>query len=82
MQSTLNRLRLGFLSVFALAILGIWGYQIGWVQPRDRCEAAHRWWSDEDRKCAIPVSISVFTGRPSPGEPAGALVRSGPTPAQ
>ena len=66
MQQTLNRLRIIFLSVFALGVIATWTWQIGWAGPRARCEARHDWWSDEYRTCAHPVSLSTFTGKPNP----------------
>ena len=82
MQKTLGRLRLFFLGVFALATAAIWTYQLGWVAPRQRCEAAHRWWAAKYRECAVPVSTSVFTHRPIPGQPLPAIVPAGPPPAR
>ena len=64
MNRLLTRLRYVFLGVFALACVAVWTYQIGWVAPRQHCEANHRWWSPRDRECAVPVSVSTFTGRP------------------
>lgn len=75
MQATFDKLRWAFMGLFALAVIAVWTYQIGWAAPRQKCEASGRWWSDEDRLCATPIAVSVFTGKPSPGEPAGALVR-------
>lgn len=66
MQQTLNRLRIIFLSVFALGVAATWTWQIGWAGPKAKCEAAHRWWSNEYRTCATPVSLSDFTGKPNP----------------
>lgn len=68
MTKTIGRLRWAFLALFAVLTVGVWTYQIGWVQPRKRCEATGRWWSAQDRECAVPVSVSVFTGRPTPVE--------------
>ena len=65
MDRTLSWLRYGALAVFALATVAVWVYQLGWVEPRKRCEAQGRWWSGEYRECAIPVSVSTFTGRPN-----------------
>ena len=81
MQKTFDRLRWGFLGLFAMAVVAIWTYQIGWVSPRERCEAAHRWWAEQFRECAVPVSTSVFTHRPIPGEPLPQVVPVGGQPA-
>lgn len=78
MQSTFTTLKWAFLGLFALGIAGVWIYQIGWVAPRQKCEASGRWWSNQDRVCATPISVSVFTGKPTPEEPAGRLLRGPP----
>lgn len=66
----LFNLRLVFLGLFALGAVGVWAYQIYWVQPAKRCEAQQRWWDPKDRVCATPVSITSFTRRPISPQPA------------
>ena len=68
MIKTIGLMRLAFLVLFGLGVVAVWTYQLGWVEPRRRCEASGRWWSGADRQCAVPVSVSVFTGRPTPVE--------------
>ena len=80
MQKTIDRLRWGFFGVFALAVAAIWIFQLGWVAPRQHCESEHRWWAEKYRECAIPVSTSVFTHRPIPGQPLPQVVPAGPQP--
>ena len=68
MVKTLGWLRIAFLSLFVVLTTASWVYEIYWAAPRKRCVAAGRWWNDQYRECGIPVSVSRFTGRPSPGE--------------
>lgn len=63
MNPTIERLKLIFLGVFALASIAIVIWQVGWVQPRNKCEEAHRWWDDSQRICAQPILTSDITGR-------------------
>lgn len=72
MIKNLGWIRLVFLALFAVLTAASWTYTYLVVEPRKRCEAAGRWWSNEDRVCAIPVSVSRFTGRPTPAEAAAA----------
>ena len=80
MQKTFDRLRWGFIGAFALAVAAIWTYQLGWVDPARRCEAQHRWWAEQFRECATPVSTSMFTHRPIPGRPLPAVLPHGAPP--
>ena len=68
MIKNLGVIRLVFLALFVVLSIASWTWSIVVVQPRQRCEAAGRWWSAEDRVCGIPVSVSRFTGRPTPAE--------------
>jgi hypothetical protein len=63
MNPTIERLKLIFLAIFAVANVALLIWQIGWVWPRQRCEQAHKWWDDSQRTCAQPVLISDITGR-------------------
>jgi hypothetical protein len=78
MIKTIGTLRWVFLGLFVLLNAGVWTWQIGWVQPRKQCEASGRWWSGVDRVCATPVSVSVFTGKPTPLEQEAAKARALP----
>ena len=78
MQKTISWLRYLFLGVFAVLTIAVWTYQIVWVQPRTRCEQAGRWWDGQTRSCAIPVSVSIFTGRATPLEIEAAKARAKP----
>lgn len=67
MRLTLNRVKLIFVGLFALACIGIWIHQVYWVWPRERCEARGGWWDDAERICGQPIYIPDITGR-RPGE--------------
>lgn len=70
MIKNLGWIRLVFLGLFAVLTIASWTYSYTVVRPRQRCEAAGRWWSEQDHECGIPVSVSRFTGRPTPAEAA------------
>ena len=78
MIKNLGTIRLVFLGLFMVLTVASWTYSLLVVQPRQRCEASGRWWSDRDRVCGIPVSVSRFTGRPTPAEAAAGGVTSRP----
>ena len=63
MNPTIERLKLIFLGIFALANVGIVVWQVGWVMPADRCAKAHKWWDGSARVCAQPILTSDITGR-------------------
>ncbi len=62
----INRLKLVFALVFAVAVAAVFGYHAYFVWPGDRCEAQGKWWDPESRVCAKPVLISDITGRTLP----------------
>jgi hypothetical protein len=63
MNRTINRLKLIFLGIFALANVGIVVWEVGWAIPQRRCLEAHRWWDPDQRVCATPILTSDITGR-------------------
>jgi len=67
MTSSIPRLKLFFLGLFAITCAAIWAFQAFYVWPRDRCEAKGAWWDPQARICATPIQISKITGRPNPG---------------
>ena len=44
MNPTINRLTLIFLGVFAVGVIGVVVWTVGWAIPAKRCESAHHWW--------------------------------------
>ncbi|WP_395671363.1 hypothetical protein [Phenylobacterium sp.] len=76
MNHTINRIKLIFLGVFALAAAATLVWQVGWVQPMKKCEAAHKWWDHGQRVCAQPVLISDITGRTIQDKQAEAQARA------
>jgi hypothetical protein len=63
MYAPLERLKLIFLAVFAVLLVAIAVWQVGWIWPRQACDKAHKWWDNSQRVCAQPVLISDITGR-------------------
>src|SRR5690606_12203861 len=64
MNRTIDRLKLIFLGIFALACAATWAYQVLYVWPAKRCEANGEWWDASTRICAHPIYIPDITGRP------------------
>lgn len=65
MNPTIDRLKLIFLGVFAVACVALWAYQILYVWPAKKCEAGGQWWDRDRRVCAQPIYIPDITGRPA-----------------
>ena len=64
MNPAVERLKLVFLVLFAVANVVMLAYQVGWVMPEHRCLAAGGWWDGGfSRVCGRPVLISDITGR-------------------
>jgi len=82
MNPTIERLKLIFLGIFAVANVGILVWQVGWAWPEQKCNEAHKWWDGWERVCAQPVLISDITGRviADPKARAEALKALGRTP--
>jgi len=68
--------QLGFLAVFLILVTWV-AFLRAPAQPqqaraadaKSRCEARGAWWDDIDKVCAVPMSISSITHRPSPPPP-------------
>jgi hypothetical protein len=75
MNPTVERLKLIFLGVFAVLLVGIVVLQVGWIWPRQACEKDHKWWDNSQRVCAQPVLISDITGRTIQDKQAEAAAR-------
>ena len=76
MNATYTRLKLIFLGIFVVAVIGVLVYHIGWVWPGKRCEAGGKWWDNAERVCAQPVLISDITGRTIQDKQAEAAARA------
>jgi hypothetical protein len=63
MNPTIERLKLIFLGIFAVANVGILIWQLGWAWPEQKCTEARKWWDGSQRVCAQPILISDITGR-------------------
>lgn len=63
MNPAIERLKLAFLAVFAVLIVGVVVWQVGWAMPQKKCEGQRKWWDHGERVCAQPVLISDITGR-------------------
>jgi hypothetical protein len=63
MNPTIERLKLIFLGIFAVANVGILIWQVGWAWPEQKCTEARKWWDGSERVCAQPILISDITGR-------------------
>ena len=64
MNSTIDRLKILFVVIFAIGCAAIWAYQIFYVWPAKKCEAGGQWWDRDRRVCAQPIYIPDITGRP------------------
>lgn len=82
MNPTIDRLKIIFLGIFAVANLGILVWTVGWAWPEERCVGAHKWWDGSARVCAQPILTSDITGRmiTDPKARAEALKAVGRTP--
>jgi hypothetical protein len=64
MNPNIERLKLIFVGLFAVAVVGVIVWQVWWVMPAQHCEKdLHKWWDSGHRVCAQPVLISDITGR-------------------
>ncbi|WP_372707045.1 hypothetical protein [Brevundimonas sp.] len=61
---SMKRLSIMFLSLFAVALAGIFAWEALVIAPGDRCEAGGQWWDPDTRTCAQPLSIAEITKRP------------------
>ena len=63
MNRTIERLKLIFLGIFAVANVGMLVWQFGWAWPEQKCTEAKKWWDGSQRVCAQPILTSDITGR-------------------
>lgn len=64
MNRTIDRLKIVFLIIFAVACAALWAYQLLYVLPAKKCDAQQMWWDASRRICAQPLYIPSITGRP------------------
>lgn len=69
MNRTFNRLRLGFLALFAIACVAVFAYQFLWAWPKKACEDKGAAWAPRWRACARIVHLPDITRR-APTRPA------------
>ena len=62
---TTKRLGILFAGLFALTLVGVFGYQRLFLDPQEKCEASGRWWYEEGRTCETPLYLPDLTGRPA-----------------
>jgi hypothetical protein len=67
MNPLIDRMKLFFLGVFAIACIAVWAYQLLWAGPAKRCESQGNWWDGQSRVCATPIYLPNLTGRPVTG---------------
>lgn len=63
MNKTIERTKLIFIGIFAVANVAILIWTLGWARPQQACEDAHKWWDASQRVCAQPILTSDVTGR-------------------
>ena len=76
MNPNIERLKLIFIAAFAVAVVGVLVWQVGWIMPQKTCESAHRWWDRDQRVCAVPVLITTLTHRPAADPQAEAAAKA------
>jgi len=69
MNKTIRRLTWMFISAFAFSCAAVVLYQVYYIIPRDRCEAAGHWWDPQSRICGVPITLSTLTGRKDKNAP-------------
>jgi hypothetical protein len=76
MNPNIERLKLIFIGIFVVMVIGVIVWQVGWIMPAKKCEGAHKWWDSGERVCATPVLISDITGRTIQDKQAEAAARA------
>ena len=76
MNPNIERLKLIFIAAFAVAVIGVMVWQVGWIIPQKNCEKQHRWWDGGERVCAMPVLITTITRRPAADKQAEAAAKA------
>ena len=63
MKSHIPKVQIAFIALFVVTFVGLLSYQALYIWPIQRCEAVGHWWDPQDKVCAVPIPISMFTGR-------------------
>ncbi|MEW5684502.1 MAG: hypothetical protein AB1942_06260 [Pseudomonadota bacterium] len=63
MNANIERLKLIFIALFVVGVVGVAVWQIGWAIPGKKCTDAKKWWDAGERVCATPILVSDVTGR-------------------
>jgi hypothetical protein len=64
MNPNIERLKLIFIGLFVVTVIGVGVWQFWWVMPAQKCEKElKKWWDPVERVCATPVLVSDITGR-------------------
>jgi hypothetical protein len=63
MMRLLTRVQLAYLGLFLAACIAVYGYQIYYVWPVQKCDQRGGWWSAKYHMCATPMPIWRITGR-------------------
>jgi len=66
MNPTIERLKLIFLGIFAVANVGMLIWQVGWAWPEEKCTQARKWWDGSERGLAEARSALAFSVRTFP----------------
>lgn len=64
MNRFIQRVMIGFVAVFGVAVVAIVIYAIFWQRPEQRCEMFGNWWDPGQRVCAKPIFLPDYTHRP------------------
>jgi hypothetical protein len=62
---TTKRLGILFVSLFGIALVGVFTFQRFYVDPEQKCVSENRWWYAEGRECVTPTYLPDITGRPA-----------------
>lgn len=69
MNGAISSIKLIFVGIFFVLCIAIWGFQVLYVWPRQKCELEnHGWFDNRSRQCGRVIYIPNVTGR-VPGHP-------------
>ena len=64
LNKLIQRLVLGFVSVFAVCCVAVAVYEVMWAIPARHCEERSGWWDPGQRVCGTPIFLPDLTHRP------------------